>query len=145
MRLFTWGYQSRSIDDLIKLCRKHSIATVVDVRRYPSSSQPGWGLYSIKGELEDVGISYMHLAGLGNYGPGLPWNRADSLTVKAAVGRVRTAFSRGEVLLLCRERNAEECHRSEVAKEVEKICRCDVFNLGQPLNVFKKPDQLSLF
>lgn len=145
MKLFTWGYQSRSFTDLLSFCRKENIRTVVDVRRYAASSQPGWGLASLRGELEESGLNYVHIPGLGNYGKGLPWNRSDVMTVSASINRVVAYMRIGHVLLLCRERNPEECHRLEVAQEVEKACCCDVVHLGAPKNRVVDCKQISLF
>ena len=145
MRLFTWGYQGRSLTDLIILCRRQCIDAVVDVRRFATSSQPGWNAFSLNEDLGDAGLAYSHLSGLGNYSKGLPWTRTDPLVVGASVRQVVSLLKKGEVLLLCRERPPKECHRLDVAAEVGRHCSCEVVHLGVSSEEVEPCSQISMF
>src|SRR5690349_20399707 len=64
--VFTIGHSTHSIEELIKLLRKHAIATLIDIRRVPGSRRnPQFGKDALERSLGESGISYVHFQELG--------------------------------------------------------------------------------
>ena len=145
MQLFSWGYQSRSFKDLVQVCKQHDISFIVDVRRRAISSQPGWSKVELEIMASGVGLQYSHIPGLGNYHKALPWEKMDTLTVQSCVERVCGLLHSGNVVLICKEREAEQCHRNEVAEEIRQASGCLVSHLGGSGKSKVEERQLLLF
>jgi uncharacterized protein (DUF488 family) len=127
-RIFTIGYEKRSIDDVIWLLQSRGVARVVDVRLTPWSRRPDFSKKRLCSALEAAGIAYEHMGGLGNP----PAIRDIYLAGDAEAGHQRfrehlgngagapvddlvRVADREPVALLCLERDAFRCHRSVVA------------------------------
>ena len=62
----TIGHSNRAIEDFVALLWSNEIARVIDVRTVPRSRHnPQFNLDALPATLEDVGIAYTHLPGLG--------------------------------------------------------------------------------
>lgn len=65
-KLWSVGHGARAIDDLRALLRGGAIEAIADIRRYPTSQRhPQFAGATLAAALRDVGISYLHLPGLG--------------------------------------------------------------------------------
>jgi uncharacterized protein (DUF488 family) len=130
---FTIGYEQSTIRRFLSLLRSREIEIVVDVRQVPLSRKPGFSKNQLGATLENAGIDYRHVVNLGapkrlrerlrrggswwEYIKGynvvlqreIEW--VDELVALAATRRI---------CLLCFERNANECHRSLIAREMER-------------------------
>lgn len=64
--LYTIGHSNREIDVFTGMLREASIATLVDVRRFPGSKRwPQFMGEALAASLEDAGIGYVHVGALG--------------------------------------------------------------------------------
>jgi len=121
------GYEGRTIDEVLARLVDLGVTVVADVRMTPTSRAAGFSKNRLRARLEELGIAYEHLAGLGNpkanrrpFRSGAPASRRAYLDAVEAAGlpdlRRLEALVRDErVALLCFERRHEECHRSSVA------------------------------
>ncbi|MFL5307047.1 MAG: DUF488 family protein [Polyangia bacterium] len=63
----TVGHSTRTIAELIELCRVHGVARIADVRRFPGSRRnPQFGREPLAAALADAGIDYVWLPALGS-------------------------------------------------------------------------------
>ena len=131
MTVFTIGHSTRAIDAFIELLRAHGVQRLIDVRTIPQSRHnPQFGSERLAASLEQAGIQYTHMPGLG----GLRRPRKDSVNLGW-----RNASFRGyadymqtpefdenlkrsielatheRVVLMCAESVPWRCHRSLIA------------------------------
>ena len=66
MRVHTIGHGTRPLDELVDCLREAGVATLVDVRRFPSSRRnPQFNRDTLAGTLAEAGVSYRHAVELG--------------------------------------------------------------------------------
>jgi uncharacterized protein (DUF488 family) len=130
---FTIGYEQSTIRRFLSLLRSREVEIVVDVRQIPLSRKPGFSKNQLSASLENAGIEYRHVVNLGapkrlreKLRSGGSWweyikgyNVVLQREVEWVDELVALAATR-RICLLCFERNAAECHRSLVAREMEK-------------------------
>ena len=129
--VMTIGHSTRTLEEFIGLLKTHGATCVVDVRTVPRSRHnPQFNKDSLPDSLEKVGLSYVHLPGLG----GLRHSKPDSLN-----GGWRNVSFRGyadymqtpefmrsldeliqlanqkQIVLMCAEAVPWRCHRSLIA------------------------------
>ncbi len=124
--IYTIGYGSRSIEDLIEVLHAHEIAYLIDVRSAPYSRyKPEFSKAPLANEMEQHGIRYVFM---GDSLGGRPDDetcyvngKVDYERVKATasyqrgIQRLHTAFSQQQsVALMCSEGKPEECHRCKL-------------------------------
>ena len=129
-----WGYEGRTVADLVAFARAKGAEWVVDVRLNPISRKPGFSKKALGAALAAEGLQYLHLPALGNPKD----NRAGFADVAGADGRVARRRYRAEVIespgaraalhrlaeldvqggavLLCFEADARTCHRADVER-----------------------------
>ncbi|MEW5786159.1 MAG: DUF488 domain-containing protein [Bacillota bacterium] len=66
MKIYTIGYEGRTLPEYIRLIRKQAITLIVDVRLNPISRKKGFSSRDLSKALADAGIDYCHLPQLGN-------------------------------------------------------------------------------
>jgi len=133
--LFTVGYESATPSSLADALVEAGVQTLVDVRAVANSRRPGFSKRSLAAEVEERGLSYLHLRALGTPADGRAAARSGrhaemrrifeahlvtepaqeglaALTALAATGR--------KLCLLCFEREPEHCHRLMIAERVEQ-------------------------
>ncbi|UKJ62871.1 DUF488 domain-containing protein [Cellulosimicrobium cellulans] len=125
-----WGYEGRSVDELVEDALHQGVVTVVDVRLNPISRKRGLSKSALSATLAVAGVEYVHLRALGNPKD----NRAGFAETSTAEGQhARHRFQaevlatldaqnalrtieklqcRGPVLLLCFEATEGCCHRA---------------------------------
>lgn len=131
-----WGYEGRTLDDLIAYVHSVGAATVADVRLTPLSRRPGFSKRALAERLGDVGIRYIHLPELGN-----PRDNRDAFArptspeaaaaharfrgeilaapdADAALHQVAQLESTG-VVLLCFEADELTCHRTLIIEALD--------------------------
>lgn len=64
--VYGWGYQGKSISDLIEDCELFGIGTVIDVRLTPWSHKQDFTKKNLEASLASAGVEYLHLKSLGN-------------------------------------------------------------------------------
>jgi uncharacterized protein (DUF488 family) len=133
-KLFTVGYEGRSLDELIDQLLGAGVDRLVDVRELPLSRRRGFSKTALSEALREVGIEYMHVRALGNPKPNRERYWAGDVEGGAAVYRkhlnngsrsalVELAESLGEdpLCLLCFERNHAECHRDVIVEALQEL------------------------
>jgi uncharacterized protein (DUF488 family) len=64
--ILTIGHSNRALEDFIALLRAHGVTRLVDVRTVPRSrTNPQFNKDALPGSLEQAGIGYAHMPGLG--------------------------------------------------------------------------------
>lgn len=124
-RLFTLGYEGRSLGEVLELVRSHAIDQVLDVRENPSSKKPGFSEAELREALGRIGVSYVPLPELGCASPsrhafwkGNPpeaffteYRRRLAERPHAFPDLLQRVASKRS-LLLCLERDPARCHRA---------------------------------
>ena len=135
-RLFTIGYEGRTLESYLNLLTSEGATLLCDVRRNAISRKYGFSKSTLEGACSGVGIRYEHLPELGiesslrrglkteaefknlfkTYEQTILPNRGDALD------RIRTWLRAGEsVALTCFELEAGQCHRHCVADALEEL------------------------
>ena len=68
--LLTIGYEGCTIDDVVAELRGARVSLLIDVRAVPMSRKPGFSKRQLAAGLDEQGIGYVHLQGLGTPKPG---------------------------------------------------------------------------
>jgi len=126
----TIGHSNRTIEDFVALLWSNEIARVIDVRTVPRSRHnPQFNLDSLPATLEEVGIAYTHLPGLGGLrrprpdSPNAGWrnlsfrgyaDHMQSAEFRENVERVVEFSTTERCALMCAEAVPWRCHRSLV-------------------------------
>lgn len=124
-----WGYEGKSVEDLVAYCARVDAYTVVDVRLNAISRKKGFSKAVLAGALKQEGIKYVHLRSLGNpkdnrpgfAHPGSAEGRrahrrfeSEVLDTDAAREQIEAAeelLDQGNVVFLCYEDAPDCCHR----------------------------------
>lgn len=128
--LFTIGYEGAGQGAVIATLQAAGIRTLIDVRDLPLSRRAGFSKRPLAASLEEAGIAYVHLKGLGTPKEGRLANRSrrweefwriveESLDRPEAGHDLALAAriaGEGPACLLCFEADPHVCHRSRVAE-----------------------------
>lgn len=129
--IFTVGHSTHLIDEFIRILEAHGIKQLVDVRTIPRSRRnPQFNAEALAASLNDAGIQYGHMAGLG----GLRHPQRDSINTgwrnasfRGYADHMQTpAFQRDlqtlmelasslRTTIMCAEAVPWRCHRSLIA------------------------------
>jgi uncharacterized protein (DUF488 family) len=144
-KLFTIGYEQTPSKAVLDELESAGVKLLVDVRAVTSSRRPGFSKRQLAAGLDERGIAYVHLAGLGTPKEGRLAARAGQYDVleKIFAKQLKTPQARenldelselvkkaGPVCLLCYERNHEHCHRRWIAEIIEERDRVKIENLA---------------
>ena len=127
--IFTIGYEGASLDSVLRTLAARGVAVVLDVRELPLSRRAGFSKRPLSAALEEAGIGYAHLKGLGTPKEGRTAARQGDLerfwsvveetmrTPEAEhdLHRAAAAAGRQPACLLCFEASPHLCHRRRVA------------------------------
>jgi len=133
--LFTIGYEQTPAAAVLDALARARVGLLVDVRAVASSRRPGFSKRQLAAGLDERGIKYLHLRGLGTPKEGrLAARRGDfkklfdiyqahlrtpeareQLDALTALARSRT-----RLCLLCYERDHTHCHRQWIAELVHE-------------------------
>jgi uncharacterized protein (DUF488 family) len=134
MRLCTIGYEGWGFGPWIEALHAHDVKTVVDVRELPLSRRPGWSKRALAERLSENGLGYIHIKALGTPAPlrhalrngGLSFDefapQFEALLgdrdaeLDALLHLVRSQT----VALMCWEEDPNACHRSLVARALQR-------------------------
>jgi len=134
--LLGWGYEGRSVDELIADAHAGGVTVVVDVRLNAISRRKGFSKRALAQRLADAGIAYVHLRALGNprenrpgfaelVGPAGHEARARyrSAVLESDAGRAALdVLARYDsAIVLCFEAHEGCCHRALVLKAVREV------------------------
>lgn len=145
--VFTIGYEQATSAAVLDQLKSAQIDVLVDVRAVAASRRPGFSKRQLAAGLDDLGIGYLHLRGLGTPKEGRVAARASRLDdlFRIYEGHLATPQAREEldaltalvragqrVCLLCYERDVAHCHRARVA---ELVCE----RVGVPVDHLVPP------
>lgn len=143
MKIATIGYETATLDEVIGKLRKAKVGIVIDVRAVASSRRAGFSKTILRNSLEEAGIGYEHLRGLGTPKPGREAARKGRIdemhaifsehmkTPEAVDGLARAiGIAKAETAaLLCYEADAAGCHRRIVAERIREATGAEVVDL----------------
>ena len=130
--LLTIGYQGCTIDEVLASLRAAGVTLLIDVRAVPQSRKPGFSRRQLAAGLDQQGIAYVHLQGLGTPKPGRDAVRAGhpermepifrehmrSDRAQAELAQAKALARERRVCLLCFEQDEKTCHRRFVAEMI---------------------------
>jgi uncharacterized protein (DUF488 family) len=143
-KLFTIGYEQTPAKAVLDELERNGVKLVVDVRAVSSSRRPGFSKNQLAAGLDERGISYLHLRGLGTPKDGRDAARSGKFDAlhKIYAKHLRGPQAReeldelsalvlksGPVCILCYERDHRHCHRQWIAEIIEERDRAKVENL----------------
>ena len=144
-RLFTIGYEQTPHKAVLEELEGAGVKLLVDVRAVTSSRRPGFSKNQLAAGLDERGIGYVHLAGLGTPKEGRLAARSGNFSRLHQIfsKHLKTAPARealdelsalvkkaGPVCLLCYERDHTNCHRQWIAEIIEERNGVKVENLA---------------
>lgn len=131
MRIFTVGHSTRSLEELLTLCRAHGIELIADVRRFPASRRhPHFAKAALEDALAAAAIGYAWLPGLGGRrsrrvgSPHTAWRVAafagfaDHMETEEFLEAAQTLLAHARearTAVMCAEALPRECHRRLIA------------------------------
>jgi uncharacterized protein (DUF488 family) len=143
-KLFTIGYEGRNPSDLFASLQANGVTLLIDVRDVPISRKPGFSKTSLAHGLEQAGIRYLHLKGLGDPKPGRVAAREGRFSdfrriftahmrttaAQQALTEAVVAASRSIACLLCFEQDHTNCHRCIVAESMTSSGKFSLVHLS---------------
>ena len=144
-RLFTIGYEQTPPKAVLDELENAGVKLLVDVRAVTSSRRPGFSKNQLAASLDERGIAYLHLAGLGTPKEGRLAARSGKFDLlhKIYAKHLKTPQAREELdelaalakksgpfCLLCYERDHQHCHRQWIAEIIEDRDGVKVENLA---------------
>ena len=143
--LFTIGYEQTPAGSVLDELEAAGVKLLVDVRAVASSRRPGFSKSQLRAGLDERGIAYLHLRGLGTPKEGRLAARSgqfDDLH-RLYAQHLTTAQARqeldelsalvtksGPVCILCYERDHRHCHRQWIAEIIADRDGARVENLA---------------
>jgi len=146
-RLFTIGYEQTPAKAVLDELEQAGVKLLVDVRAVASSRRPGFSKTQLAAGLDERGIAYLHLRGLGTPKDGRLAARSGKFDVlqKIYAAHLKTPQAReemdelsalvsksGPVCILCYERDHQHCHRRWIAEIIEDRDGAKIENLTAP-------------
>ncbi len=133
MAIATIGYEGKTQAQMIDQLKAAGVDLVVDVRAVAASRRPGFSKTILGASLDEAGIGYEHLRGLGTPKAGRDAARSGRTDEMRAIfeahlaepqaqlqlARAQDLAGRKKIALLCFEARACDCHRAIVA---ERLC-----------------------
>ncbi|NPU10352.1 DUF488 domain-containing protein [Bradyrhizobium sp. 83002] len=145
--LFTIGYEHTPAKAVLDELQSAGVKLLVDVRAVAASRRPGFSKSQLAAGLDERGIAYVHLRGLGTPKEGREAARSghyDTLhriyskhlktpQAKEQMDELASLVkSAGPVCLLCYERDHAHCHRQWIAEIIEERDQVRIENLIAP-------------
>jgi uncharacterized protein (DUF488 family) len=143
-KLFTIGYEQTPARAVLDELEHAGVKLLVDVRAVASSRRPGFSKNQLAAGLDERGISYLHLRGLGTPKDGREAARAGKFETlhRIYAKHLKTAKAKeeldelselvkksGPVCILCYERDHRHCHRQWIAEIIEERDGIKIENL----------------
>jgi uncharacterized protein (DUF488 family) len=146
-KLFTIGYEQTPAKSVLDELERAGVKLLVDVRAVASSRRPGFSKNQLAAGLDERGIAYVHLRGLGTPKDGRIAARSGKFDAlhKIYAKHLKTPQAReeldqlsslvqksGPVCILCYERDHLHCHRRWIAEIIEDRDSVRIENLAAP-------------
>jgi uncharacterized protein (DUF488 family) len=129
--IWTVGHSNHPLERFLGILKAHGVESVIDVRRFPASRKwPHFNAASLEGSLQEAGIHYAGMPGLGGRRKARPdsphgaWrveafrgyaDFMDTPEFAAELGRVMELARDRRSALMCAEALPWRCHRSLIA------------------------------
>ena len=144
--LATIGYEGCTIDGGMARLRDASVELLIDVRAVAQSRKPGFSKRQLAASLDEAGIGYVHLQGLGTPKSGRLAVRAGhpermeviyrehmmSDRAQAELAQAKDLAREHHACLLCFERDHKTCHRRLVAEMIAVETEQSIVHLAVP-------------
>lgn len=128
--IWTMGYERASLDSVIGALRAAGVQTLLDVRELPLSRRAGFSKSPLRAALNEAGIGYVHLKGLGTPAEGrlagrqhdharfweIVERRMETPEAEADLLRAAAIARTERACLLCVEADPHICHRLRVGQ-----------------------------
>ena len=146
-KLFTIGYEQTPAKSVLDELEAAGVQLLVDVRAVASSRRPGFSKSQLAAGLDERGIGYVHLRGLGTPKDGREAARSGNIAEleKINSAHLKTPQAReqmdelaalvekaGPICILCYERDHTHCHRRWIAEIIEDREGVAIENLVAP-------------
>ena len=146
-KLFTIGYEQTPAKAVLDELEAAGVKLLVDVRAVAASRRPGFSKSQLAAGLDERGIGYLHLRGLGTPRQGRDAARSGQFDQlhKIYSAHLKTPQAKeeldelsalvkksGPICLLCYERDHAQCHRQWIAEIIEDREGLKVENLVAP-------------
>ena len=146
-KLFTIGYEQTPAKSVLDELERAGVKLLVDVRAVASSRRPGFSKSQLAAGLDERGIAYLHLRGLGTPKDGRIAARSGQFDALHTIyaKHLKTPQAReeldelsslvkksGPVCILCYERDHLHCHRRWIAEIIEDREGVRIENLAAP-------------
>ncbi len=144
--LSTIGYEGTTLDAVLTTLKDAKVGLLIDVRAVPQSRKPGFSKRQLAAALDENGIAYVHLQGLGTPKPGRDAVRAGhpermepifrhhmtSDKAQAELAQAKILARERSCCLLCFEKDHTSCHRRFVAEMISAETGQTVVHLNVP-------------
>jgi uncharacterized protein (DUF488 family) len=146
-KLFTIGYEQTPPKAVLDELQRAGVKLLVDVRAVASSRRPGFSKTQLAAGLDERGIGYVHLRGLGTPKDGREAARGGDMKALSKIyqAHLKTPQARAEmdeletlvmkagpVCILCYERDHNACHRRFIAEIIQDRDGAKIENLIAP-------------
>jgi uncharacterized protein (DUF488 family) len=140
----TIGYEGATVAGFLAALKSEGVNLLVDIRAVASSRRPGFSKTRLAANVDEAGIEYLHLRGLGTPSDGRAAARAGHHGEMRRIflehlARPESQFEletladlvRGgrRVCLLCYEADPAHCHRSIVADALMSLMPIEIHHL----------------
>lgn len=130
--LIVVGYEGQTISEFLRSLCSREVEAVLDVRANPISRKPGFSKTVLEERLKEVGIKYFAFPRLGipsffrkRYSERLElldfYERVILPNVQDEIVRAAKICREYRSVLLCVEADSQQCHRSRLAKWIDKL------------------------
>jgi uncharacterized protein (DUF488 family) len=148
--LWTIGYEQATSQAVLETLGRSGVELVVDTRAVAASRRPGFSKRQLAAGLDEHGIAYLHLRGLGTPKEGRLAGRSGRLDdlFRIYEAHLATPQAREEldaltgivksgkrVCLLCYERDVAHCHRKRIAELLCERVGVEVEHLAVPFPI----------
>jgi len=146
--LVTIGYEQATVGRVIDELKDAKVDLVIDTRAVAASRKPGFSKKQLAAGLDERGVGYLHLQGLGTPKEGREAARAGKMDklFKIYHAHLKTERAQEEMdeltslaksgkrlCLLCFERDPKQCHRQWIAEVIEERTGMPVEHLAAKL------------
>lgn len=156
--IYTIGYEGLEQAEFIRALRDSAVDVLLDVREMPLSRKRGFSKTPLSLALPPRGVRYLHERRLGAPTEVRNRLRVDGdwarycrdfdkhLAKQAGLVAALAAELKGNIALMCFERDPAQCHRSAVARALAEASGCPIKHLvpeaeGRSLAWFWWPDE----
>ncbi|WP_019176128.1 DUF488 domain-containing protein [Methanomassiliicoccus luminyensis] len=127
-RVWTVGYEGRTLQDILSLVRSYGLEVLIDVRESPYSRRKGFSQRPLREALERTGVEYVHMPELGT-----PKELRRAIIdpeeyrfrylehlkeERGTYEQLLKIVSDRPSVLLCFERDFKDCHRGLIAERL---------------------------